>query len=214
MWTPRCSPANQYQLVKTVIARKHVPTAALAMTVVTVVIVVTVATARLVVANAPNAPKALNAASPVRKPVQTQCPRAMAAARVAMKASPVKAAVDAVDADATDVDHARTTVRVQWVTAASRPNWGSLTTYMAQTRHWRMYKPRKTGILRHKRLGSTMASPVRSARVTAMAVNADRVVSVASARSGLICASLRSLWRPKRTTCKRQACPQRLLPRP
>lgn len=210
-WTPPCSPVRWRKRVRTAIARSRVPTAALAMTVVTVVIV---ATARLVVANAPNAPKALNAASHVHKAVQTQRPQAKATARVAMKASPVKAVAGAVDADATDVGHARTTIRAQPATPASRPSWDSRTTPTPQALHRMKHSPRKTEMPRRKNPESTMANPVRSAHVTAMAVNADRVVSVASARSGLICASLRSLWRPKRTTCKRQACPQRSLPRP
>ena len=128
-----------------------------------------------------------------------------------MKASPVRDAVDAVDADATGVDHARTTVRAQWVTAASRPNWDSLTTPTPQAFHRLMHQPRKTEMPRRKRLGSTTAKPARSAHVTATAVNADRAVS---ARSVLICAFLRSLCRPKQTTRQRQVRPQRVSPLP
>lgn len=182
--TPLCRPVSWRKRVRTAIARSRVPTAAPAMS------VVTEATVLLVAANAP---KALSAASHVRKAVRTQRPRAKATARVAMKASPAKDAVDAVDADATDVGRARTTLRAQQATPASRANWDSRTTPTPQAlRRRMMHNPRKTEMPRRRSLATTVASPVRNAHVTAMAVNADRVVSAASAKSGPICAFPRS----------------------
>lgn len=207
-WQPTsvCRPVDPRKQALTPIARSSAPIAAPATT---AVIAVTVATGQAVAANAATA---LNAASPAQTARPTQRPWAKATARVAMKASPVKAVVGAVDADATDVARARTTLPAQQVTPASRPNWDSRTTSTPQALRRMMRNPRKTEMPQRKSLGSTMARPVRSAHVTAMAVNAGHVVNAASARIGPICAFLRSPWRPKRATCKRQWCPQRLSP--
>lgn len=155
--TPLCRPVDPRKQALMPIARSSAPIAAPATTAVIAVIAVNVATGQVVAANAATA---LNAVSHAQTARQTQRPRAKATARVAMKASPVKAAVDAVDADATDVGRARTTMRVQQATPASRANWDLRITPTPQALRRMMHNPRKTEMPRRRSRAATTASPV------------------------------------------------------